>query len=134
ALTLARRALVLLDALDDARQLAHSHRLCGQLCGLEHEWEQALRHLNRAERLLEQTGDTEQLGAVRAEQAKALAGLGLSDEALARASEAAQLLARDQRLAPAAEHALALAQAAAGDIDSADPPLLRARQAYERPQ
>jgi tetratricopeptide (TPR) repeat protein len=134
ALAYARRAGALLEALDDAHQLAHSHRLYGELCGLEHEWEQALRHLNRAERLLEQTGDTEQLGAVRAEQAKALAGLGHSDEALARASEAAELLARDQRLAPAAEHALALAQAAAGDIDSADRSFLRAAQAYEQHQ
>jgi tetratricopeptide (TPR) repeat protein len=71
---------------------------------------------------------------VRAEQAKALAGLGSSDEALARAGEAAQLLARDQRLAPAAEHALALAQAAAGDIDGAHQSFLRASQAYERNQ
>jgi transcriptional regulator with XRE-family HTH domain len=134
ALTHARRALVLLEALDDARQLAHSHRICGELCGLEHEWEQALRHLNRAERLLEQTGDTEQLGTVRAEQAKALAGLGLSDHALARASEAADLLAADDRIAPAAEHALALAQAAAGDIESADQTFLRATQAYEQRQ
>jgi tetratricopeptide (TPR) repeat protein len=71
---------------------------------------------------------------VRAEQAKALAGLGSSDEALARAGEAAELLARDQRLAPAAEHALALAQAAAGDIDSAHQTFLRAAQAYEHNQ
>jgi tetratricopeptide (TPR) repeat protein len=71
---------------------------------------------------------------VRAEQAKASAGLGHSDDALARASEAAQLLARDQRLAPAAEHALALAQAAAGDIDSAHQTFLRATQAYEQHQ
>jgi transcriptional regulator with XRE-family HTH domain len=134
ALAHARRALALLEALDDTRQLASSHRLCGQLHGLEHHWEQALRHLNRAERLLEQTGDTEQLGIVRAEQAKALAGLGFSDEALARAGEAAELLARDQRIAPAAEHALALAQAAAGDIDSAHQTFLRATQAYEHSQ
>jgi transcriptional regulator with XRE-family HTH domain len=134
ALAHARRARALLEALDDARQLAHSHRLCGQFSGLEHQWKQALRHLNRAERLLEQTGDSEQLGTVRAEQAKALAGLGLSDEALARAGEAAALLARDQRLAPAAEHALALAQAAAGDIDSAHHSFLRASQAYEHDQ
>jgi transcriptional regulator with XRE-family HTH domain len=132
ALAHARRALALLEALDDARQLAHSHRLCGELCSLDHEWEQALHHLNRAERLLEQTGDSEQLGTVRAEQAKALAGLGHSDEALARAGEATDLLARDQRIAPAAEHALALAQAAAGDIDSADRSFLRASQAYEQ--
>jgi transcriptional regulator with XRE-family HTH domain len=134
ALAHARRALALLEALDDAHQLAHSHRLYGQLCGLEREWEQALRHLNRAERLLEQTGDSEQLGSVRAEQAKALAGLGHSEEALARAEEAAELLARDQRLAPAAEHALALAQAAAGDIDAAHQSFLRATQAYEQQQ
>ena len=134
ALAHARRALALLEALDDARQLAHSHRLYGQLSGLQHEWEPALHHLNRAERLLEQTGDSEQLGAVRAEQAKALAGLGHSDEALARASEAAELLAHDERIAPAAEHALALAQAAAGDTDNADHSFLRASQAYEHNQ
>jgi transcriptional regulator with XRE-family HTH domain len=134
ALAHARRALALLEAIDDAHQLANSHRLSGQLHGLDHLWEQALHHLNRAERLLEQTGDTEQMGTVRAEQAKALAGLGHSDDALARASEAAQLLARDQRLAPAAEHALALAQAAAGDIDSAHQTFLRATQAYEHHQ
>jgi hypothetical protein len=134
AIAYARYALALLEALDDTHQLANSHRLSGQLYGLEHHWEQALRHLNRAERLLEQTGDTEQLGTVRAEQAKALAGLGHSEEALARAGEAAQLLARDQRLAPAAYHALALAQAAAGDIDSAHQTFLRATQAYEHNQ
>jgi transcriptional regulator with XRE-family HTH domain len=134
ALAHARRALALLEALDDTHQLANSHRLYGQLHALEHHWEQALHHLNRAERLLEQTGNTNELGTVRAEQAKALAGLGSSDEALARASEAAHLLTRDHRLAPAAEHALALAQAAAGDIDSADHSFLRAAQAYEQHQ
>lgn len=71
---------------------------------------------------------------MRAEQAKALAGLGHSDDALARASEAADLLAADDRIAPAAEHALALAQAAAGDIESADQSFLRASQAYEQHQ
>ena len=67
------------------------------LCNLEQGWERALRHLERAERLLERPGDAKQLGVVRAEQAKALAGLGLSETALARATEATTLLAAEPR-------------------------------------
>jgi len=129
ALAQARRALALLDTLDDASQLARTHLSCAELCNLDHEWVQALRHLDRADRLLEQTGDTEQLGRVRAEQAKACARTGATQEALALAARAIALLS-DQ--APAAKHALAVAQAAAGEIDGADQSFLRAAEAYEQ--
>jgi transcriptional regulator with XRE-family HTH domain len=123
-----RRGLALLEAGEDTRQLARCHLECGQLCNLENEWVQALRHLDRAEWLLEQTDDREQLGQLRAEQAKACARTGATAEALALAERAAALLTSN---APAAQHALALAHAAAGDIDSADQSFRRASEAYE---
>jgi transcriptional regulator with XRE-family HTH domain len=129
ALTHARRALALLEALEDASQLARTHLSCAELCNLDHEWVQALRHLDRADRLLEQTGDAKQLGLVRAEQAKACASTGATREALALAARAIALLSED---APAAKHALAVAQAAAGDIESADESFLRAAETYEQ--
>jgi transcriptional regulator with XRE-family HTH domain len=129
ALTHARRALAVLETLDDASQLARTHLSCAELCNLDHDWVQALRHLDRADRLLEQTGDHEQLGRVRAEQAKACASTGATREALALAARAIALLS-DQ--APAAKHALAVAQAAAGDIESADQSFLGAAEAYEQ--
>ena len=134
ALAHARQALALLDALDDTGQLARSHLTAGRLCNLDQDWEHALRHLDRAERLLEQTADPEQLGLVRAEQAKALARLELPEEALARAAEAATVLTEADRTAAAAEHALAVAQAAAGDINSADQSFRRATETYEERQ
>jgi transcriptional regulator with XRE-family HTH domain len=131
ALAHLRRALALLQVVEDARQLARCHLSCGELCNLENEWVQALRHLDRAERLLEQTGDREQLGLLRAEQAKACAQTGATNEALALAERAAALLTNN---APAMHHALAIAQAAAGDIDSADRSFRRASELYEERQ
>jgi transcriptional regulator with XRE-family HTH domain len=128
ALTHARRGLAVLEAIEDARQLARCHLSCGELCNLEQEWLQALRHLDRAERLLEQTGDADQLGLVHAEQAKACARTGATQEALALAARASTLLGEDDA---AARHALAVAQAAAGDADSADQSFRCATDAYE---
>ena len=128
ALAHARRALALLEATQDVRQLARSDLSCAELCNLDQEWLQALRHLDRAQRLLEQTTEPELSGLVYAEQAKACARLGATEEALQLATRAAVLLANN---APAAEHALAVAQAAAGDIDNADQSFRRASEAYE---
>jgi transcriptional regulator with XRE-family HTH domain len=127
ALTHTRRGLALLEAIEDARQLARCHLRCAELCNLDHEWVPALRHLDRAQRLLEQTADAELTGLVHAEQAKACARLGATEEALQLAARAATLLTN----APAAEHALAVAHAAAGDTDIADQFFRRASKAYE---
>jgi transcriptional regulator with XRE-family HTH domain len=127
ALTHARRGVALLEATQDARQLARSHLSCAELCNLDHEWVQALRHLDRAQGLFEQTGDAESMGLVHAEQAKACARLGSTEEALQLAARAANLLGNNA----AAEHALAVAHAAAGDTDSADHSFRRASEAYE---
>jgi hypothetical protein len=67
---------------------------------------------------------------LRAEQAKALARLGLAEQALVHAAEATALLVSAGGNA-AAEHALAIAQAAAGDNDSADHSFRHATDSYE---
>jgi len=131
ALAHARRALALLETLDDARQLARAQLTCARLHNLDQHSRQALRSLERAERLCEQTADRRQLGLVRAEQAKALAALGAGEDALRHAGEASMLLADEPSDAALAEHALALAQAAAADIDNADHSFRHATQAYE---
>ena len=121
ALSYMSRAIALLETTEDTLQLARAHLTCGQFCNLDGDYQQARRYLDRAERLLELSGDSDDLGILHAEQAKSLAELGFTDEAIGRAAEAARLLEGDLRYAPTAWHALGVAHAKAGDFDTADP-------------
>jgi transcriptional regulator with XRE-family HTH domain len=120
------RAISLLETTEDTLQLARANLTCGQFCNLDSDWAEARRYLDRAERLLEQAGDADDLGLLRAEQAKSLAKLGFVAQALEYAIEADGLLKDDARFKEAGWHALGVAQAAAGDIDAADEHFRRA--------
>ena len=83
ALRYAREALALYRTTEDTRGLALAHVLNASLLNLEREWEKAARHLEQADKLLTATGaDEEDLGIIRAEQAKAAAWSGRADDAL----------------------------------------------------
>lgn len=120
------RAISLLETTEDTLQLARANLTCGQFCNLDSDWAEARHYLDRAERLLEQAGDADDRGLLRAEQAKSLAKLGFVDQALEYATEAVELLKDDARYREAGWHALGVAQAAAGDIDAADEAFRRA--------
>jgi transcriptional regulator with XRE-family HTH domain len=120
ALSYMARAIGLLEASDDTLQLARMHLLAGQLCGLEGRIDEAEQHLAQAERLLVLGGDRDDVGILRAEQARIAALKGDPKSALALAEEALEALRDDVRHAPTAWHSLALAQVAAGDLVAAE--------------
>ena len=125
ALSYMSRAIALLETMEDTLQLARAYLTCGQFCNLDADYQEARRYLDKAERLLELSGDSDDLGILHAEQAKSLAELGFTDEAIWRATEAERLLEGDLRYASTAWHALAVAHARAGDFDAADPQFRR---------
>ena len=120
------RAIGLLEASDDTLQLARAHLLSGQICNLDNRYEDAARHLDEAERLLVLGADRDDLGILRAEQAKQAAHTGEGERAVRLAREALAELEDDVRHGPTAWHALAIAQAAAGDAEAADVAFARA--------
>ncbi len=114
------RAIGVLEASDDTLQLGRAHMLSGQICSLDGRVGEAAVHLARADQLLACGGDTDDIGIVRAEQAKLEARNGRPDRALALAEEARVALEHDARHAPTAWHAVGVAQAAAGELPAAE--------------
>jgi transcriptional regulator with XRE-family HTH domain len=122
ALRYAREALALYRTTEDTRGLALAHILNASLLNLEREWQKAARHLDRADKLLTATGaSSEDMGIMRAEQAKAAAWSGQGDDALRLAHEAHELIAEDSLHRGAEWHAYAAAYAALGDARKAQP-------------
>jgi transcriptional regulator with XRE-family HTH domain len=127
ALRYAREALALYRTTEDTRGLALAHVLTASLLNLERDWEQASHHLARAETILTATGASPQeIGVMRAEQAKVAAWSGRADEALALAKEADKLLGDDSMQDGPRWHAYAAAHAARGDAKKAGPYFRRA--------
>jgi transcriptional regulator with XRE-family HTH domain len=120
ALTYMARAIGLLEASDDTLQLARAHLTSGQICNLDGRSTDAKLHLAQADRLLALGGDADDIGILRAEQAKLEAKEGNAERALALAGEAVTALQDDARHAATAWHALGSARAAAGDLGSAE--------------
>jgi tetratricopeptide (TPR) repeat protein len=114
------RAIGLLEASDDTLQLARAHLLSAQMCSLDGRLEEATPHLLQADRLLALGADEDDLGLLRAEQAKHEAKLGEPARALALAREAVEVLSENARYGGTAWHALGLAEAACGDIAAAE--------------
>jgi tetratricopeptide (TPR) repeat protein len=114
------RAIGLLEVSDDTLQLARAHLVSGQICNLDGRVTEAGKYLAQADRLFALDADTDDLGNLRAEQAKHAAKLGDPQRALALARDAIEALADDSRYAAGAWHALAMAQAAGGDLVAAD--------------
>jgi transcriptional regulator with XRE-family HTH domain len=126
ALALRRRAHAVLEAADDVHELAQAHLLCADLLLADGRIEQAGPHLDRAERLLALGGDALDLGRLRTRQARRAVELGAPEEAQALARSAAELLEDYPAEQGEALHALASAQAAAGDLDEAEVSFRRA--------
>jgi transcriptional regulator with XRE-family HTH domain len=120
ALDYVARAIGLLDASDDTMQLARAHLLSAQISNLDGRPTEAGRHLAQADRLLALGSDSDDIGILRAEQAKHAAKNGQPRRALALAREAVSALEGDARFAATAWHALAVAQASAGDLQAAE--------------
>ena len=120
ALDYVARAIGLLDASDDSLQLARAHLLSAQIGNLDGRGTQTGHHLAQADRLLALGGDSDDIGILRAEQAKHAAKSGHPEHALRLADEAVAALEQDTRYAATAWHALGVAQASAGDLRSAE--------------
>ena len=127
ALRYAREALALYRMTEDTRGLALAHVLNASLLNLERKWREAARHLAKADFVLTATGASPQeMGVLRAEQAKVAAWSGNGKKALGLAEEADELL-RDEHMQDGPRwHAYAAAHAALGDAASAEPYFQRA--------
>jgi tetratricopeptide (TPR) repeat protein len=126
ALNYIGRAIGLLEASDDTLQLARAYVLSAQICNLDGRGDEAAHHLSRAERLLQLDGDRDDVGILRAEQSKHRAKAGDAVQALAFAHEAVDALKDNARFAATGWHALALAEASAGDLEAAQRAFRRA--------
>jgi transcriptional regulator with XRE-family HTH domain len=127
ALRYAREALALYRMTEDTRGLALAHVLTASLLNLERKWQEAERHLARADMILTATGASPQeIGVMRAEQAKVAAWAGRADDALRLAREADELLGDEPMQDGPRWHAYAAAHAAHGDAKKAGPYFRRA--------
>jgi tetratricopeptide (TPR) repeat protein len=120
ALEQIHRAIGLLEATEDTRQLARAHLSCGEILLDDGDDETAGPHLARAERLLGDSADAADLGWLWSEQARARTLAGEHDDAAALATRALDVLKGSDPLKLARAHAaLAAAQGASGSVDAA---------------
>jgi tetratricopeptide (TPR) repeat protein len=127
ALEQLRRAVAILEATEDSRQLGRAHLLWAEILTFEGSADAAGPHLEIAERLLGAHPDAEDLYWLRTEQARRAAELGDVDEAITRASQALELMSdEDGAERGAANWALGRALAAKGKWAEAEEALRRA--------
>ena len=127
ALEQLRRAVAILESTEDSRQLGRAHLLWAEILTFEGSAETAGQHLEIAERLLGSHPDAEDLYWLRTEQARRAAEVGDADEAIARATEALELMAEsDGGERGAAYWALGRALAEKGNVEEAESALRRA--------
>jgi tetratricopeptide (TPR) repeat protein len=127
ALSSLDRAVTLLDATEDARQLGRAHLLWAEILTFDDRADEALPHLSTAERLLGRSLDAEDRYWLRTEKARAAAQLGHVEDAISLAEEALQLIGdTDPAEQGAACYALGEALAKQGDTDQACVVLRRA--------
>jgi transcriptional regulator with XRE-family HTH domain/predicted negative regulator of RcsB-dependent stress response len=131
AMSYMRRAISLLEASEDTRELAVAHLHCSQILLLADEPEEAAPHLEKAEHLLSVGADNRDLGALRAQQARLAIERDDADEGVERANQALDLLAEHQVAQGAAWHALGDALALKGKVDEAVSAFERASQQLE---
>jgi tetratricopeptide (TPR) repeat protein len=113
-------ARALAEVTEDSLVIARSHVLASELHTCEGRPEQAREHLRQAESILSVGADPVDRGLLRVEQARVEAALGDPHRALVYAREADALLHDHVRHRANAQHALGVAYAAVGDIESAD--------------
>ena len=112
------RAVALLEATEDERQLGRAHLLWAEILTFDNRAKEAVPHLKSAERLLGGSPDTEDLYWLRTEQARAAAQLGWLEKAICQAQEALRLMGdTDPAEHGAASFALGEALLKKGDID-----------------
>ena len=117
ALRQIHRAIGLLEATEDTRQLGRAHLSCAEIL-LDEDAAAAASHLERAERLLGDTADAADLGWLWSERARERTAAGDHEKAAALARRALETLKGSDPLKLARAHAaLAGAHAAAGDVD-----------------
>ena len=120
-LSYAQRATALLEATEDTVQLGRAHLLSAWMLNMDGKADEALPHLELADRALAGRADASDLASLRCEQAKAAAQLGRGDESIARAREALTLLEDgDPAEQGAAWAALAEGLALQGEATEAD--------------
>lgn len=119
AMTYMRRAIGLLEASEDTRELAAAHLHCSQILLLDGRADEAEPHVEDAERLLGVGADSRAVGTLRAQQARLAVERGEADEAIARANEALELLAEYRTAQGAAWHALGDGLALKEQVDEA---------------
>jgi tetratricopeptide (TPR) repeat protein len=94
--------------------------IAGRMLNLDDRHDEAADHLERAGVLFALGANPDDLGVLRAEEAKLAAARGDADEATAYAAEAAALLREHLNYRTNVWHARALAHAAAGEPDVAE--------------
>jgi transcriptional regulator with XRE-family HTH domain len=124
------RAIGLLEATEDTRQLARAHLSCGEILIDDGRAEQAGTHLELAEKLLGGQADAADLGWLWSEQARHAARLGDSERAAERAGRALAILQGADPLKRARAHA-ALAEAKVEDLAAAETEFARAVELLE---
>ena len=132
ALRQVHRAIGLLEATEDTRQLGRAHLSCAEILLDDGDAAAAASHLERAERLLGDTADAADLGWLWSEQARERTAAGDHEQAAALARRALETLKGSDPLKLARAHAaLAGAHAAAGDVDKADAEYERAVKLFD---
>jgi transcriptional regulator with XRE-family HTH domain len=120
ALRQIHRAIGLLEATEDTRQLARAHLFCGETLIDDGDAAAAGTHFEQAERLLGEGADAADLGWLWSEQARERTASGEHAEAAGLAERALDVLKGSDPLKLARAHAaLAGAHAAGGDVDAA---------------
>lgn len=120
ALRQIHRAIGLLEATEDTRQLGRAHLSCAEILLDDGDAAAAVLHLDQAERLLGDAADAADLGWLWSERARERTAAGEHDEAAGLAGRALKILQGSDPLKLARAHAaLAGANMAAGDVDEA---------------
>ena len=120
ALHYGQRAIALLEATEDTLQLARAHLLCAGILNMHTRAQQALPHLEAAERVLVSRADAVDVASLRTEQARAAVQLERAEDAEAYAKQALALLEQgDPAEQASARAALAEALLLRGDSDAA---------------
>lgn len=121
ALGYIRRAIVLLEVTDDTLHLGRAHLLCGSIMLSQGRTDEAVRHVELAEKLFGPNPEPEDRTNLYTDQARLAARLGRADEAITRA-RAALDAAGDDYLAEKGNALWALAEGLSltDDVDAAD--------------
>jgi transcriptional regulator with XRE-family HTH domain len=130
ALRQIRRAIGLLEATEDTRQLARAHLSCGEILTDDGQPEQAQGHFELAEKLLGEQADAADLAWLYLEQARAALLLGEDEGAERLARRALSLLAEGDPLKRARAYAT-LAEARPEEIDASQAEFANALELLE---